>query len=398
MAKNHDEDLFADTTMTFGEHLDELRISLGKSVLGLMVGFIVGLFIANRVVTWIQTPLTTALEQYYVDKAKEDLTEEYEEQGEELPGSVEEFIDKNRFVYEKLYVEVDEVERIGDLVDTPEDRATDETDSSRSDKIAVLDDNLLERHDKNKDGNVSREEWQGLEQLFDRMDQNGDGEITGEEFEAKMLQPRPSALVLTRIWRPINTVVQALSAQEAFMIWLKAAFVSGLIIASPYIFWQIWNFVAAGLYPHEKRYVHIYLPFSLLLFWAGAATAFFVVFEYVLNFLFAFNRGMNIDPDPRISEWLSFVLFLPLGFGIAYQLPLVMLFLHRIGIFSINAYLKKWRIAILIIFVASMLLTPADPVSMLMMATPMTALYFLGIALCKWMPRNKSPFSEAYEP
>ena len=212
------------------------------------------------------------------------------------------------------------------------------------------------------------------------------------------LKPAPTALVLTRIWRPINTVVQALSAQEAFMIWLKAAFVSGLIIASPYIFWQIWNFVAAGLYPHEKRYVHIYLPFSLLLFWAGAATAFFFVFQYVLNFLFTFNRGMNIDPDPRISEWLSFVLFLPLGFGIAYQLPLVMLFLHRIGIFSINAYLKKWRIAILIIFVASMLLTPADPVSMLMMAMPMTALYFLGIALCKWMPRNKSPFSEAYEP
>ena len=107
MAKTPDEDLFADTTMTFGEHLDELRVSLGKSVLGLLVGFIVGLFIANRVVTWIQTPLTTALEQYYVDKAKEDLTEEFDEQGEELPSSVAEFIDKNRFVYEKLYVEVD---------------------------------------------------------------------------------------------------------------------------------------------------------------------------------------------------------------------------------------------------------------------------------------------------
>ena len=353
MAKAPDEDLFADTTMTFGEHLDELRISLGKSVLGLMIGFIVGLFIANRVVTWIQTPLTTALEQYYVDKAKEDLTEEFDKQGEELPSSVAEFIDKNRFVYEKLYVEVDEVERLGKLVDEKEPQPAAEAAKPATGKIAVFNDGL---------------------------------------------KPSPTALVLTRIWRPIDTVVQALSAQEAFMIWLKAAFVSGLIIASPYIFWQIWNFVAAGLYPHEKRYVHIYLPFSLLLFWAGAATAFFFVFQYVLNFLFAFNRGMNIDPDPRISEWLSFVLFLPLGFGIAYQLPLVMLFLHRIGIFSIKAYLEKWRIAILIIFVASMLLTPADPVSMLMMAMPMTALYFLGIALCKWMPRNKSPFSEAYEP
>ncbi len=356
MAKHPDEDLFADTTMTFGEHLDELRVSLGKAVLGLLVGFIVGLFIANRVVTWIQTPLKTALEQYYVDKAKEDLADEHKDRGEEVSSSVNNFIDTNRFVYEKLYVEVGEVTRIGALVDKQELQPATEAEKSTesaTDEIAVFDDEL---------------------------------------------PPRPSALVLTRVWRPIDTVVQSLSAQEAFMIWLKAAFVSGLIIASPYIFWQIWTFVAAGLYPHEKRYVHLYLPFSLVLFWAGAATAFFFVFRYVLNFLFAFNRGMNIDPDPRISEWLGFVLFLPLGFGIAYQLPLVMLFLHRIGIFSIGTYLAKWRIAILIIFVASMLLTPADPVSMLMMAMPMTALYFLGIALCRWMPRHRSPFSEGYEP
>ncbi len=398
MAKHHDEDLFADTTMTFGEHLDELRVSLGKAVLGLLIGFIAGLFIANRVVTWIQTPLKSALEQYYVDKTKADLTEELDEQGKKPSESLNNFIDENRFVYEKLYVELGEASRIGDFVDEPEVQPADGGDSPSSDKITVLGENLLKRYDKDKDGKVSREEGQGLEHFFDRMDKNGDGEITSEEFEAQTLPPRPTTLVLTRVWRPINTVVQSLSAQEAFMIWLKAAFVSGLIIASPYIFWQIWNFVAAGLYPHERRYVHIYLPFSLVLFWAGAATAFFFVFQYVLKFLFSFNRGMNIDPDPRISEWLGFVLFLPLGFGIAYQLPLVMLFLHRIGIFSIGAYLAKWRIAILFIFVASMLLTPADPVSMLMMAMPMTALYFLGIGLCKWMPRSKSPFSEGYEP
>ena len=211
--------------------------------------------------------------------------------------------------------------------------------------------------------------------------------------------PMPEAtFVVTRVWRPIDTVVKALSAQEAFMIWLKAAFVSGMVIASPIMFWQIWNFVAAGLYPHEKKYMYIYLPFSLILFLAGAATAFFFVFQYVLNFLFKFNTAMNIDPDPRISEWLSFVLMLPLGFGIAFQLPLVMLFLHRIGVFSIRAYLDKWRIAVLVIFVISMLLTPADPISMLLMALPLTFLYFLGIGMCHWMPRNKSPFAEGYEP
>jgi sec-independent protein translocase protein TatC len=75
-----------------------------------------------------------------------------------------------------------------------------------------------------------------------------------------------------------------------------------------------------------------------------------------------------------------------------------MLFLHRIGIFSIRAYWDKWRISVLVIFVISMLLTPADPISMLLMALPLTFLYFLGIGMCYWMPRNKSPFAEGYEP
>lgn len=157
-------------------------------------------------------------------------------------------------------------------------------------------------------------------------------------------------------------------------------------------------FVAAGLYPHERRYIHLYLPISLFLFLAGILLAYFGVFKPVLMFLFTFNASMGIDPQPRIGEWLTFVMILPLGFGIAFQLPLVMLFLNRIGLLSIEAYLSKWRIAVLVIFVISMLLTPADPISMLMLAAPLTVLYFGGILLCKWMPRSRNPFQEAYEP
>jgi sec-independent protein translocase protein TatC len=107
-----------------------------------------------------------------------------------------------------------------------------------------------------------------------------------------------------------------------------------------------------------------------------------------------FNRWLGIEQDIRISEWLSFVLLLPLGFGIAFQLPLVMLFMERIGIFDVRAYLEKWRIAVLIIFVLGMMLTPADPYSMMLMAIPLTVLYFGGIALCRYMPKRKSPFDE----
>ena len=97
----------------------------------------------------------------------------------------------------------------------------------------------------------------------------------------------------------------------------------------------------------------------------------------------------------RINDWLSFVLFLPLGFGIAFQLPLVMLFMNRIGLFTIEAYLSKWRIAVMIIFVLAMLLTPADPISMLLLAIPLTMLYFLGILMCRFMPGyNPNPFGD----
>ena len=134
-------------------------------------------------------------------------------------------------------------------------------------------------------------------------------------------------------------------------------------------------------------FVFLYLPISLLLFFGGASLAFAFVFQPVLSFLFTFNKGMNAEFDPRIGEWLSFVLILPLGFGISFQLPLVMLFLERINIFTVQVYLAKWRIAVLIMAIASMVLSPGgDPYSMMMMLAPLVALYFGGIGLCKWLP------------
>ncbi|MFM9066031.1 MAG: twin-arginine translocase subunit TatC, partial [Planctomycetota bacterium] len=207
--------------------------------------------------------------------------------------------------------------------------------------------------------------------------------------------PMPSSnFVRSRIWKPVKMDVRSLNAQEAFMIWMKAGLLSGIVVASPFIFWQIWQFISAGLYPHEKNYLYIYLTFSLILFLAGGSLAFFFVFDPVLDFLFSFNKKLNIDPDPRISEWLGFVLIMPLGFGISFQLPLVMLFINRLGLVSLEAYVAKWRIAVMAIVVLSAVLTPADPISIFLMAVPLVFLFFVGLGLCKWMPRGKNPFSE----
>jgi sec-independent protein translocase protein TatC len=209
---------------------------------------------------------------------------------------------------------------------------------------------------------------------------------------AEQLSELKTDLISIELWESADFEPQSLTVTEPFMIWMKAGLISGLVLALPVVMYFLWTFVASGLYPHEKKYVHIFLPISILLFVSGVTLAFFFVFEPVLGFLFSFNRQMGIAPQMRINDWLSFVMFLPLGFGIAFQLPLVMLFMNRINLFSVEAYLDKWRIAVMCIFVLSMILTPADPISMLLLAIPLTLLYFLGVGMCQWMPKNSNPF------
>ncbi len=467
MAKHPNDDLFAETTMTFGEHLDELRVVLFKAVAGLIIGFLLGLLVANYVVEFIQSPLKTALEDYYLVKAKKDLAEEYQDI---VPPEILQTIKDRAMIPQMMHVEPHGIltslieadpESFGELRYKPHrfvaadiasencgplclqikqdststknpgppgqrmwelmtdqqrqlvERLADEETVSDEDQTAVV--ALLnaliempELHQAEEFQDVTlidSETENAVEQLREQLAEAFDADqsrrlnklLVSSAFSEVILPPRV-LLVDIPAWKPTEIRVQSLGAHEVFMIWIKAGFISGMIIASPWIFLQIWTFVAAGLYPHEKSYVYIYLPFSLLLFLAGAAMAFFFVFKPVLDFLFSFNAAMNIDPDPRISEWLSFVLIMPLGFGISFQLPLVMLFLNRIGIFSTEVYIEKWRIAILAIFVISMFLTPADPISMLLMAVPLTFLYFAGVGLCRWMPRGRNPFADAYEP
>jgi sec-independent protein translocase protein TatC len=212
-------------------------------------------------------------------------------------------------------------------------------------------------------------------------------------FAGEMTELRVN-LVPIELWENGDFQPQSLGVAETFMVWMKAGVLTGLTFAGPFVFYHLWTFVAAGLYPHEQKYVHMYLPISIALFIAGVLLAFVFVFDPVLDFLFSFNRQMGIAPQMRIADWLGFVMFLPLGFGIAFQLPLIMLFLNRIGLIQVSDYMGKWRIAIMTIFVISMFLTPSDPISMLLLAIPLSFLYFVGVGMCHWMPKSKNPFGE----
>ncbi|MFV2066446.1 MAG: twin-arginine translocase subunit TatC [Pirellulales bacterium] len=348
MPKPHDEDLFENTKMTFGEHLEELRVALFKSLIAIVVGFLLGLLFAKHVVVWIQGPLEEALVEYYknVDEGKRAaLIERLKEEGASIPSFLQREEDADaEMQFEEVYIDPEE---------------------------------LLAELRKLYPGQLPR------------------SKPSGESPPSNATNPRLLRIVIGRTATDEErTQTKSFSVHEPFMIYVKAALLTGALVSSPLVFFFIWQFVAAGLYPHERQYVHVFMPFSLGLFLAGAALAFFVVFRFVLAFLFSFNSWLGIDPDPRISEWLGFVIMLPLGFGISFQLPLVMLFLERIGVFSVQAYISKWRLAVLVVAVMSMLLTPADPTSMILMGVPLTLLYFGGILLCKLMPRRTSPFGQ----
>jgi sec-independent protein translocase protein TatC len=366
MSIEKDEDLFQNSTMTFGEHLEELRSCLIKALLWLLVGFGFGLLVGDWTVATMQLPLEESLQLYYQDEAIVDyarFAQEQEALGRPIPYTVEEvdrMITEEGHTFQRFLIHPRAARR----------------------QLGIKDIEAV--HDADEDASSA-----GADAASPSTDKPGKADTRSEPLED---------LVPLFVWRKSDedprVSVKALNPTEAFMIWLKASLVVGLIITSPMIFYQLWSFVAAGLYPHERKYVHVFLPFSVALFIGGAMFCFFIVFPFILDFLFDFNADLGIDPDPRISEWLSFAIILPVGFGISFQLPLVMLFLERIGIFDVPAYLSKWRIAILVIFVLSMLLTPADPMSMLAMAVPLTGLYFLGIALCRYMPKQKSILDE----
>jgi sec-independent protein translocase protein TatC len=174
----------------------------------------------------------------------------------------------------------------------------------------------------------------------------------------------------------------ALGPLEPAMIFFQVCLVTGFVLSSPWVLCQIWAFVAAGLFRHERMIVYRFLPYSLGLFLAGVFLCFFFVLPLTLRFLLEFNVWLGVTSMLRLSDWMGFATILPLVFGLCFQTPLVMLFLARIGIFTAADYRAKRRLALLIIVVVAATLTPGPDVSsMLFLSIPMALLYEVGILL-----------------
>ena len=357
------DDLFAETSMSFGDHLEELRICFIRSLISIAVGTLLGFAVGATVVEYVQIPVKRSLEAYHEKQAGHKIDAQADilrENG--YSGEVKKVMKDQKVIPEEFFLFPGELERILD-----QQKLSADASLAKSDIDSV--DNLWLRKIERK----KKREEVGF--LFD-----------GIQFDKPMIQ-----LFLFKKSEELSKM-KALGAYEMFRLYLLASMIVGLVIASPFVIYHLWSFVAAGLYPHEKNYVYHFIPVSVGLFIGGAYFAFFYVFRFVLDFLFFFNSWMDVEPDLRISEWINFALLFPLGFGVSFQLPLVMFVLERVGIFRLHQYIARWRIAVLVIFVLALFLTPGDPGSMLLMAVPLTILYFGGVFFCWLIPRKRGLF------
>jgi len=183
---------------------------------------------------------------------------------------------------------------------------------------------------------------------------------------------------------------------EAFFIYLKASLIAGTVLASPVIFYELWMFVAPGLYQKERKFVLPFVIVSSLLFVGGALFGYYVVFPVGFRFLVGFSTE-NIRALPSLQLYLSFCLKLLLGFGLVFEFPVLAFFLGWAGIINSRMMAKNRRIAILLIFIVAAVVTPPDVVSQIMLAIPLYLLYEGSILIVKVAGKKKKDQEEIPE-
>ncbi len=181
---------------------------------------------------------------------------------------------------------------------------------------------------------------------------------------------------------PVGTSMIAVEIQETFFTAMKVAFFAGFVLSLPVIFWQLWLFLAPGLYDHEKKLVIPFVFFATLMFLIGASFAYYIVVPIGFDFLIAFGNSV-VSVLPSIGKYVGFFTKLMIGFGIAFELPVITFFLAKIGLVTDETLKGFFRYAVVLIFVVAAVLTPPDVISQVLMALPLLFLYGVSIYIAK---------------
>ncbi len=363
------EDFFSETRMTFGDHIEELRVHLWRAIAGFGVALFLSFFIGKHAVDFITAPVKQQLGEFHkrrVEKTLKELqTDPSYQKANEATGFTKVYFRRDQLLAVLQGASAEELEKYK--------RPLRRGNEKKNEESSLLD-RLIGRSG-------------GKEQPKE------DEEIVAENDLVPLWQAHGEPLQETALLQHALRIVggfddmSTFNVMEAFMVWFKVCIVCGIVIGSPWIFWQIWMFIAAGLYPHEKRLVHVYLPVSLGLFLLGVAICEFLVIPRAIEALLWFNEWMGFKPDLRLSEWLGFAIWMPLIFGASFQTPLVMLFAAKLGVVNADTFRNKRRYAWFGMAVFAALVTPTpDALTMLFLWVPMSLLFELGIWLIQMSP------------
>lgn len=182
---------------------------------------------------------------------------------------------------------------------------------------------------------------------------------------------------------------------EAFFTYLKVSLLGGIVLATPVLFYQFWMFVSPGLYRKEKKFLIPVIFLSLVFFATGSLFGYFIVFPYGFKFFLGFAND-TIQAMPSMKEYLSFAAKMLLAFGLVFELPLVLTFMARMGLVTVDFLKKNRKYALLIFFGGSALITPPDVITQTMMAIPLMILYEISIIGAKVF--QKKPPADDDEP
>ena len=197
----------------------------------------------------------------------------------------------------------------------------------------------------------------------------------------------PYVLVMTE--RGESTDLMVLKVTGGILTYFRVSLYTSLVFAGPWILYQFWRFIAVGLYPNERRYVHASVPFSAALFIGGALFFVFVVCVQMLRFFFMFNEWLGIKGMITLDNHIKFMTNMMLVFGIGFQTPLVVFVLGKVGLVSLKTFKHYRRHVVLGMLVFSAMFTSPSPVDQFLLAVPMWLLYELGIFLVWYFVERK---------
>ena len=315
-----------DSTMSLGDHLEELRSRLIRALVGLGIGAVICLVFFSSIIDFIEGP--------------------YNDATAKLLFSVE----------------------LDLQVDLGKGTISEDLRQAFRDNGVVLFPDVNDVTVKRKGYLFSRRRW-----LIDNKE---------DKYCVKVEKSKLNIYKL----RPLQTLAPA----DGIISYIKISLISGLILSSPWVFYQIWMFVAAGLYSNEKRYVHLAAPFSAALFVIGALFFVMVVAPLTLGFLVKFNqRVLGVSSNFTFANYISFVTMLMLVFGISFQTPVAIFFLNKTGLVSVKALRKSRKFVLFGIFIVAAMATPPDVISQITLAVPLYLLFELGILLSWFSERRK---------